>query len=167
MNELKTVGTTLNVLFKSGIIITVILAFIITKYDPFEVFNQNTNSTSVDQMESWMTKSGYAVIHPAECSVTNAIDGIMIFKTQQAPAEYIEFEDAISARSCYNKVVDGLMSQYEANESTKMASNTNTFNLSCGSCCYYVKYIDNHVLYIWTKTGLFDEVSNLIRDIPF
>lgn len=165
--ELKTAGSIMNALLSSSIIAVLILVFIIVKYDPFDMFGKSVDSASVEQMESWMTKSEYAVIHPAECNIINAVDGIMIFRTQQAPAEYIEFEDEVKAKECYNKVIDNLVTKYGYDECTKIVNNENTFNLKCDSSCYYIKCSGKYILYIWTTAGLFDEVSNLIKDIPF
>lgn len=167
LQNMLTVSQGLQVFLISTIVISGLLIWIIIKYDPFLFFNKPKDVLSIDSMSTWMEQSGYMVAHPDTSQIKIAKDGIVIYKTSYAQAEYFEFEDDIDAKSCYMTMINRITEKYENDESLQLDIEENCSGIVVGSSYYYLKIKGNHILYVWTEKGFVDSVNELITDIPF
>lgn len=157
----------LNGLLMSAVILTLVVIWVIIKYDPFLMFNRKPDVLSIESMSTWMEQSGYVVVHPDTSKLKIANDGIVIYKTSYAQAEYFQFEDSKAAQSCYIMLIHNISDKYEDEDSLQIDVEDGYTDIRVDSAYYYLKVKGNHLLYIWTQKGFVDSVNELISDIPF
>lgn len=157
----------LNGLLISAVILTLVVIWVIIKYDPFLMCNRKPDVLSIESMSTWMEQSGYIVVHPDTSKLKIADDGIVIYKTSYAQAEYFEFEDNKAAQSCYIMLINNISDKYKDNESLQVDAEDKYTGIKVDNAYYYLKVKGNHLLYIWTQKGFVDSVNELISDIPF
>ena len=154
-------------LLVSALITTFTIIWVIIKYDPFLMLDRKPDVLSIESMSTWMEQSGYIVVHPDTSKLKIADDGIVIYKTSYAQAEYFEFEDSKAAQSCYIMLINNISDKYEDNESLQVDVEDKYTGIKVDNAYYYLKVKGNHLLYIWTQKGFVDSVNELISDIPF
>ena len=163
---LKKCGIIMQMLFASSVIAMLVLIILGIKYMSYKQYNEHKDSMAMDAMETYMSQKGFAVVHPDNCDVEGAVDGLIIYKTTQAQAEYLEFADTDTAMTCYDGVIDNIVAKYAGDPCLEISSGYSDTQIRIDNCYYYLKHTDKYVLYVWTTKGLEDEVLDLVRSIP-